>query len=951
MIKVVLTAVLVACWLLSMAACGGGVSASSAGSSARLSFLNGGQSVIAATCSQSLQVQSESSNGSRVAATSDVTIALSSTSATGGAVSFYSDAHCTQRIKTAVIKASTSSSEPFYLLRNVASTSPLTINASDAGNQYSSASQTVAIARNPAFSTVWSSPNLPSGVSTGVINVRTYCKLPIYEAAGATCAAGDGVSDDTDAIAQAVRLNTGATSVRAQNPTSSRDSIIYFPSGIYVVGKPILWQDGNGSWVAYLSFQGENNSDTILKFSDGATGSKQNQNCWANGITNSVLYTASNGSTAGAVNGAEGGEGNEAFRNNIRNLTIDIGKNNPNLVGIDYAGSNNTEVRDVNIVSGDGQGCVGLNEYRYSEGPEFFTNLFIQGFSTGIYAAGGADLCAGTAGNIRVSALEHVRIQDQSVVGVNLPGAAQVSMRDLESDNSVPAITATNPAGIYSNVLSLVDSSLNGGTASSAIVLQKGSGGASLPFTFVRNTVFSGYGALSNGTLQEISTNEYTSQAALFASEHSSKSSLDLSISETPVFPDDTHDGTDYSSWTAPVIPTGCVVNSEQEPCDLTAALQSAIDSATSTVVIPWGWYGLSSPLLVGGGHGMNVTRILCLGCHLVAMASPQCPQIGDTQLYPSGCNNLEALTIGDTNHSTLWIEGLLPQYDTGAPGDDPFHFGYSLTSALVPVVLNTTNNTAVVLRDIDNITYMDQPRDANGPFSPLYLESVAFGPFTFVNRRVWARNLDPEVAPESAKFLSCATGTASTTNPKCGTSTHTSNRPTDFLQQGNSHATVTQTSSNNGASLWVLGFKAENREEPAVCQYDQSGAGVHDGADLPANSLLEVDEGAKLEILGLGSFDHRLNSNDINGKPIGAIVSNATANVPSPMSVEGFLSGGTANQEYTYGVQESYPDGTQSLIYQFEYCASHSSVFCAYSNGSNPTAGPGSAFPIYVGQ
>ncbi len=910
--------------------------------------------MIAGACSQALQVQSEDNSGQATVATSAVNVALSSTSATGGSISFYSDTGCTQRIKSTVIPASTSSSSAFYFLRNVASNSPLTINATDTANQYSAASQRVTITSNPALATVWDSPNLPGGVSTGVINVKTYCKLPIYQAAGATCAMGDGVSDDTNSILQAVHLNTGVTSVRAPNASNSRDTIVYFPSGTYVISKPILWQDGRGNWVALLSFQGQNNSDTILKYTDGAAGSTQGQNCWAHGIANSVLYTASDGSTAGAINGAEGGEGPDAFRNNIRNLTIDIGKNNPNMVGIDYAGSNDTVVRDSNIVSGDGKGCVGLNEYRYSEGPELFSHVFIQGFDTGIYSAGEIDQCGTTAGIIRISALEHIRIQDQNAVGINLPGMAQVSIRDLKSDNTVSAIAASNPAGAYTNVLSLVDSSFSGGTASSAITLQQESGAASEPYTFVRNTVFSGYSALSNATLQAISSNEYASQTPLYGGEHSSKSSLNLAVAETPLFPDDTEDGTDYSSWAFPVIPAGCSINTPKNGCDLTAALQAAINAATSTVVIPWGWYGLSSPLVVGGGQGMNVKRILCLGCHLTALPSAKCPQIGNIQQYPNGCNNLEALIVGDTNNPTLWIDGLLPQYYPGTPGNDEFHFGYSQdpspSASFVPVVLNTTNNTAVVLRDLDNITYLDQPHQANGPFSPVYLESVAFGPFIFVNRQVWARNLDPEVAPASAQFLACNTGTGTSTN-KCGVvSTISVNEPLDLLQQGNSHAIVSRTSLQNDASLWVLGLKSENREQPLVCQFNKSGSDVHDGAGLPANSVLEVDEGAKAEIVGFETYDHRLNSNDVNGKPIGEVVSNAAASVLSPISVEGFFNNGSASQEYANSVQQSYPDGAQSLIYQFEYCTKNSGVICSYPNGSNPVGGPASAFPIYVG-
>jgi hypothetical protein len=952
--KVIPRTAFLACWLLCLAGCGGGSGSSSPSApSGQLAFLNTAQTVMAGACSQAVQVQTQDTNGHATPAASEVSVSLSSTAATGGSVSFYSDTGCTQRIKSTVIPASVSGSGSFYFLRNVASNSPVMITASDTAKQYTAGSENVTITSNPALATVWDSPNLPAGVSTGVVNVKTYCKLPIYQAAGATCAMGDGVTDDTQAILQAVHLNIGVSSVRAATRSNSRDATIYFPSGTYLISKPILWQDGSGNWVALLSFQGQNNSDTILKFVDGAAGSTQGENCWAHGIANSVLYTASDGSSAGAINGAEGGEGPDAFRNHIRNLTIDIGKNNPKMVGIDYAGSNNTVVRDSNIVSDDGQGCVALNEYRYSEGPELFSNVFIQGFDTGIYAAGEIDQCGTSAGIIRISTLEHIRMQDQNIVGINLPGMAQVSIRDLKSDNSVAAITATNPAGVYSNVLSLVDSSLSGGTGSSAVALQQGTGAASEPYTFVRNTVFSGYGALSNGTLQAISTNEYSSQTALYGTEHGSKSSLNLAIADTPLFPDDTKDGTDYSSWTFPVIPAGCSINSPKNACDLTAALQTAMNTSTSTVVIPWGWYGLSSPLVVGGGQGMNVKRILCLGCHLTALASPKCPQIGNTQQYPNGCNNLEALIMGDTNNSTLWIDGLLSQYDPGAPGSEPVHFGYSQdpspSSSFVPVFLNTTNNTAVVLRDLDNITYLDQPRQPNGPFSPVYLESVAFGPFIFVDRPVWARNLDPEVAPNSPRFLACTTGTGTSTN-KCGiVSTISLNEALDFLQQGNTHAMVTQTSGQNNASLWVLGLKTENREQPLVCQYDKSGTDVHDGAGLPANNVLEVDDGAKAEVIGFQTFDHRLNSIDVNGKPVGQVVSSATS-VVSPISVEGFFNNGSASQEYSYIVQQSYPDGTESLVDQFEYCAKNTGAVCSDPNGSNPPGGPASAFPIYVG-
>src|ERR1700733_14239466 len=201
MTKVIPRTAFLACWLLCLAGCGSGSGNSSPSAPAgQLAFLNGAQTVMAGACSQAVQVQTEDTHGQATPAASAVSVSLSSTAATGGSVSFYSDTGCTQRIKSTVIPASGSGSGSFYFLRNVASNSPLTITASDAAKQYTSGSKSVTITSNPALATVWDSPNLPAGVSTGVVNVKTYCKLPIYQAAGATCAMGDGVTDDTQAI-------------------------------------------------------------------------------------------------------------------------------------------------------------------------------------------------------------------------------------------------------------------------------------------------------------------------------------------------------------------------------------------------------------------------------------------------------------------------------------------------------------------------------------------------------------------------------------------------------------------------------------------------------------------------------------------------------------------------------------------------------------------------------
>ena len=120
-------------------------------------------------------------------------------------------------------------------------------------------------------------------------------------------AKGDGVTDDTGAIVQAIRDSVG-----------ERDHIIYFPAGTYLVSAPLEWKDANGNWCAYLSFQGESRDTTVIKLRNNASGYSDSNNPRA------VIYTASNVGTANAR-----GTGNEGFRNNIFSLTVDTRQRQP----------------------------------------------------------------------------------------------------------------------------------------------------------------------------------------------------------------------------------------------------------------------------------------------------------------------------------------------------------------------------------------------------------------------------------------------------------------------------------------------------------------------------------------------------------------------------------------------------------------------------------------------
>ncbi len=89
-------------------------------------------------------------------------------------------------------------------------------------------------------------------------------------------AKGDGISDDTQAIQQAIRAHVG------------NSKTIYFPSGTYLVSDRLEWRSDDGTWAGFLAFQGQNQSNTIIKLRDTAPGYTDAANPKA------VIYTASN---------------------------------------------------------------------------------------------------------------------------------------------------------------------------------------------------------------------------------------------------------------------------------------------------------------------------------------------------------------------------------------------------------------------------------------------------------------------------------------------------------------------------------------------------------------------------------------------------------------------------------------------------------------------------------
>ena len=126
--------------------------------------------------------------------------------------------------------------------------------------------------------------------------------------------------------------------IRAIAEHDGRNYTLYFPNGVYLVSRQLAWKDETGGWGAYLSFQGQSQSGTIIRLVDRAPGFADPSHPKA------VIYTASQ---VGHAPDNPGGIGNEAYLNNINDLTLDSGTGNPGAIGIYYLGSNRSQLSNV----------------------------------------------------------------------------------------------------------------------------------------------------------------------------------------------------------------------------------------------------------------------------------------------------------------------------------------------------------------------------------------------------------------------------------------------------------------------------------------------------------------------------------------------------------------------------------------------------------------------------
>ncbi len=347
-------------------------------------------------------------------------------------------------------------------------------------------------------------------------------------------AVADGRTDATGAIQRALD----------DHPSSNR--IVYLPNGTYRIRDTLCWPSGprGGMEQKRVILQGQSRDGTVIRLQDSAAGFDDANEPRA------MVWT--------------GEAPAQRFRNGIRNLTFDTGRENPGAIGVQFIANNQGSVRKVRIVCGD-TGPIGLDlGYTNEQGPCLMQDVEIDGFDVGISMRYAVDSIT----------LERIVVRDQRTVGILNAGQC-VSLRGLQSSNTVPAVKNKG----LSSVMTLLDSELMGTSNDSGAVAVENSG-----VLFARNIETRGYRrAIRNeaGKKADVpgpSVDEFVSHP-VFSLFDAPRESLNLPIEETPQIPP-----APVSEWVSPLEFGG-----QADGRDCTEAVQRAVDSGRRVLYFPYG--------------------------------------------------------------------------------------------------------------------------------------------------------------------------------------------------------------------------------------------------------------------------------------------------------------------------------------------------------------------------
>ncbi|HEY0307817.1 MAG TPA: glycoside hydrolase family 55 protein [Acidobacteriaceae bacterium] len=497
-------------------------------------------------------------------------------------------------------------------------------------------------------------------------------------------AVGDGVTDDTAAIKHAI-----ADSGPDLNVNFWQDKVVYFPNGTYLVSSQLLKQYAANAYACGLILMGESQSGVIIKLKDNATGYGN-----AAGPLPVILTTSK---TLGLVHNTTG-NGTDAYRNSIENLTINVGAGNPGAIAISYLANNVGSIRNVTLIAPSGSGAAGIQMTRGFIGSALLENVSINGFAIGM------DI-ANTEYGVT---MEHISLVNQTQVAVQ-NSDNELSVNYLKTSGTVPALHNNTANGLVVLSNSALQNGAPTGTEISnigTIVFHKSTSAGSSSFTGGSSTL---EGTLTNGVYTPADPAKSFDISTLLGLANDT-------LIDTPVPNYDTSGWISAQTYTQinnpPLTiadftaPDGTVPAADIG--DAAPAIQTALDAATATngtVYLPHGIYYIKTHLTVPA----NVRRIVGMDSTLRILWESGPPYSWDpTNLF----QGMFRVTAAST--SPLVIERLT----------------FDKASTSVPVVPYGVSSEAardVVLRDVfTNGAYLAYRETTGGRF---FIEDVCCGP------------------------------------------------------------------------------------------------------------------------------------------------------------------------------------------------------------------------------
>ena len=480
---------------------------------------------------------------------------------------------------------------------------------------------------------------------------------------------------------------------------------LYFPNGTYYVNKKMSLGSitGQATTSQNVTFQGQSRAGTIIRLLDASPGFGE----------------------VGAMVGVpvlvffEGTFNNTAAANYVKNLTIDIGANNPNAIGLDFHNNNQGGISDITIKSSDSQrrGNTGLKMNIENTGIGYIQNVRVEGFDYGIQV--GAYIIA--------YIYEDIELEGQRVAGlVNQDKPIQI--RRLTSRNAVPAIintpvSSTVGPGVGSIVI--IDSQLlyTGDPAASVPAINNREGSV-----FARNlTITYPVRILDLGVDRSAELpdgGEFSSRGVYDINGKTTGKSMNLPVKDAPVVPWDE----DFSNW-AIVDPDA---NGSADDAD---AINAAIATGKSTVCVRYGNIYVNKTIKFPDGH--TVKRFLVLG-----NMKPTSATLTTVDGNFDPAVKKPVFEIGTGVHDALVIEGV--RTINGK------YFQYIQNNSTKTLILRHSQYKG------SNRVYRNR-YDADHKPGPLFIEDVASaaqtpygttqpGPgYLFDHQEVYARSINPE--------------------------------------------------------------------------------------------------------------------------------------------------------------------------------------------------------------